>query len=320
MCRLSQISSRIRRHILRYEDPNPSGDHLSAVVCDACHNSGITPELDRCVHCGFDLGFPNVRAARATDEQNALVARYDAQLDSIPDKRVRETVLRFQRCVERESSVVVNKTAQALAEMLSSERDLFVPYYKLVEIDRRVPNLDDWNRWRPLVDQILFPQYYEEIRFASLTLDDLGVISYGPFTIHLDEELISARSSVFECNSIVFVRDKFAVFNANLQLPPGFRSTWEDRGKLAVAKYGSELAEDTDDEEFPRILLRNDDNESKDEFLEVHIWGPITEPAIKTVVLDRAARPTFDDIDEAYIVLIRELLLTKGISFVELAS
>jgi hypothetical protein len=49
-----------------------------------------------------------------------------------------------------------------------------------------------------------------------------------------------------------------------------------DRSKVALAKLAEEIADDTPNESFPGILLMPRPTREDDQFVEVHIWGPMS--------------------------------------------
>jgi hypothetical protein len=63
-------------------------------------------------------------------------------------------------------------------------------------------------------------------------------------------------------------------------LPPGYRSTWEDRGILATAKLEPKFVPSTSAAEFPAILVGN----TGQDFVEVHIFGPLNQGSIERIV------------------------------------
>ena len=79
------------------------------------------------------------------------------------------------------------------------------------------------------------------------------------------------------------------VFDADA-LPQGFRARWEDRQKLCVAKLAGKLTSGTTPAEFSRILLGQGATPEQDEFVEVHIWGPLTRRTFDCVVVKKGKK------------------------------
>jgi len=59
-----------------------------------------------------------------------------------------------------------------------------------------------------------------------------------------------------------------------------------------VAKKASELQPNTDPAEFPTLLLQQGATSEDDDFIEVHIWGPMTRRTFERVVLEPSPNAT----------------------------
>ena len=100
----------------------------------------------------------------------------------------------------------------------------------------------------------------------------------------LDEKMIGHRATVFEENSVVFMRHhKILVFESD-KLPKGYRATWESRGKLGVAKLADKINIDTKSDEYVNIIMNDGAVPEDDEFIEVHIFGPMSIRTVKRVL------------------------------------
>jgi hypothetical protein len=161
------------------------------------------------------------------------------------------------------------------------------------------------DRIRGSIDAMMFPHYHEEIRFAALSLDRRGVTSYGAYTVVIDTQKIHLRSTVFEGNSLHFFRQHVPGWTPP---PPGFRAVWEHRAKLTLAKLGARIKPETTTDDFSGLLLHCDGDRDKDDFVEVHIYGPISRRSIESVfgpkpkkkqdkVLFEKLRESLDDIN-----------------------
>ncbi|MGI0014715.1 MAG: hypothetical protein ACREBU_14930 [Nitrososphaera sp.] len=73
-------------------------------------------------------------------------------------------------------------------------------------------------------------------------------------------------------------------------LPRGYRAVWSKRGNLAVAKLGCRINHTTRAADFSELLLRQGATSAEDEFIEVHIFGPMTIRTIERVVVKRKKR------------------------------
>ena len=134
-----------------------------------------------------------------------------------------------------------------------------------------------------VADERLFPNYKEQIRFAALTLDDLGLCHYGECSIILNTPMICHRATVLHENAASWVRRHTGIS----PLPTGYRATWADRCKLAVAKLANQFLPGTTIDSFSHLLLKNGSG-GNDEFIEVHIWGPMTRRTFALVIVSQA--------------------------------
>lgn len=71
------------------------------------------------------------------------------------------------------------------------------------------------------------------------------------------------------------------------ELPRGNRATWERRGQLCAAKLAGKIDKDTQPDDFAALLMGQGRKPEEDEFVEVHIWGPMTVRTIEKVVYVR---------------------------------
>ena len=141
-----------------------------------------------------------------------------------------------------------------------------------------------------MADSALFTGYREHIRFGALSLDGLGVVYWGACSMVLKDNMIAHRTSVFEANSALFM-DTHGIGMANAdELPSGYRATWGDRARLCVAKLAAEIKDDIESDEFARELLVQGRTTADDDFIEVHVWGPINIRTVDRVVIQRRKR------------------------------
>jgi len=169
--------------------------------------------------------------------------------------------------------------------LASSTRQLYGTYYQLIEAGLRLPDGDEWDVLRELADTVLFPKYKQEMRFGALSLDGRGLPNYGECSIVLREEMIADRTSVFEENSALFVERHNIKISRKPNLPKGYRATWPDRAKLGVAKLYGRIDSTTTPDKYSRILLRAGATSERDDFIEVHIFGPMTVLTMEQVIV-----------------------------------
>jgi len=173
----------------------------------------------------------------------------------------------------------------------------------------KLPDGAPWDPLRRLADEALFSGYKEKIRFAALSLDGLGLPHYGECTLVLREELIAHRASLLEDNSALLM--KRLAYN----LPEGWRAAWPDRAVLCVAKLTERLQPGTQEAEFAALLLRPGARPEDDEFVEVHIWGPMSSWTFARVVLSHPA--TGRKLSKVRVKALRARLASAGITLEE---
>ena len=181
---------------------------------------------------------------------------------------------------------MIARDVSEVLRLAVSPRQLYANYYELIEGGIRLPDGDDWDMLRQLADTLLFPHSKEEIRFGALSLNELGLTNYGSCSIVLRENMIAHRSSVFEENSALFMEHRGVSMSRKTKVPPGYRANWADRGKLCVSKLGSRISAASTPADFSGILLKQGVTSGDDDFIEVHIWGPMSIFTIEKVVVD----------------------------------
>ena len=249
---------------------------------------------DRCPHCGRPGLYPNVRAASHPSEVAALAQRC-ADARAAADARGCATVADALVLAAAGSKAVIARPLGEIERLARNDREVYSTYYKQVEAEVRLPDASHWDPMRRIAEEALFPGYKEEIRFAALTLDDRGPPSYGTCFFTLRTPMIAHRASVFEENNVLFVKQRDLTFSELSDLPRGYRATWDDRGTLCLAKLGETLRPAMTGADYPGLLLRPGATTAEDDFVEVHVWGPITIRAVEKIVLldpekGRAAR------------------------------
>ncbi len=254
---------------------------LSLSPCDAC-GIGVVVSADRCPHCGRPGRFPNVRMAAVKAEREALAERYEHALGEAEGRGQRDAVAAFEEAA-RSSRAVMTRPVGELLRLATGDNELYATFYKTLGVTR-LPTGGSWDLLRAPVDEALFPTFKEEIRFAALSLDGKGLPHYGDCFITLRESMIAHRASVFEENTVVFMVRRGVPFADADKLKPGFRATWEERAKLCVAKLAARVAGPLDDEARAALLLAPAPEPDDDDFVEVHVYGPMTARTFERVV------------------------------------
>jgi hypothetical protein len=268
----------------------------------------IPLSAERCPHCGRPGLFPNVRAAEDAAERTALNKRYKSALASSTKKGTVVKVKNFGS-VTSKSTAVLARSANELQRLVTSDNELYATYYQLIEGGVRTPTGDKWDRLRRLADSTLFTGYEKHIRFAALSLDGIGLFNYGECSISLRTDMIAHRASVFEENSVLFMQHRGSGLHKGKALPRGYRSLWGERHKLCVAKLYKKINSATLATQYPGILLHQGLKSEDDDFVEVHIWGPMTIRTVEQVAFTPSKGPDQDAIIEG----LKERLVKAGV-------
>jgi hypothetical protein len=125
----------------------------------------------------------------------------------------------------------------------------------------------------------------------------------------LREDRIASRTSVFEENSLIFMRKREITMWDSDKLPHGYRAAWPDRHKLAAAKLGARIESGTTAADFQEILLKSGPTKIDDEFVEVHVFGPMTLKTFAKVTVTRKGRSP----SETRLNVLRDRLQRDGV-------
>jgi len=284
-------------------------------TCRFCGND-YPRALPYCSHCGHFAQFANVEAAEEPEERDALERRYQEAWAQATASGSATELAAFEKAVSASCAVACRKLWD-VERMADSDSELYPSYYGLVAGGSRAPADDAWNTLRPRADATLFPGYFQHIRSAALSLDGTGVASYGGCTIVFREEMIAHRATVFDENSILAVERRLASGDVSSvvprhitrDLPRGYRATWPDRAKLAVAKLGPRITPGMSPQEFPEVLLRQASDSADEQFIEVHIWGSMTRRSFARVLVRISRRGA----SKAQARVLREKLQNVGV-------
>jgi len=104
--------------------------------------------------------------------------------------------------------------------------------------------------------------------------------------------MIEHRTSVFEENSVVFMINTDIKIDDSDDFPKGHRASWSNRGKLAALKLVNRMQESMPKETYAEILVVNASKGENDEFIEVHIWGPISIRTIENITVKKPIKRT----------------------------
>lgn len=263
---------------------------MSMDVCGRCSYE-VPLECTACPHCGGYGFFPNVRRARDERELEALNVRYDAALQDAQQRGCGAAVQEFESAIANSKAVLACDLSKLLA--IATKAGVFANYYDLVSLQflaEPLPGKPDWSTLRPHAEIELLGSHnnIESLHYACLTLTGQSLPNYGECTVLLREDMTDQRASVFQENTGRFVHQHGVPF------APGFRSTWDNRGKLCVAKLANRMTKSTQSDEFPELLLKAGASGIDDEFVEVQVFGDMTIRTFErvTVAKKSPAKPT----------------------------
>ena len=245
-----------------------------SISCPDCTNEIPQPKTI-CPHCGQRGIFWNVIKADKDDERAALQVRYDIAKSDALARGADAAVKNFETAVAG-SKAVLARSVEDVQQLANSTQQPYATYYQLIEAGLKLPDNDEWNRARELTDTVLFPHFKEQIRFAALSLDGVGLSTFGDCSIELREEMIAHRASVFDENSVLFMERHGVKVSRTPNVPKGFRAIWGERDKLCVAKLARRIDSTTAPNQYSKLLLAQGASPETHEFVEVHIFGPMT--------------------------------------------
>lgn len=274
--------------------------------CTSC-GTEVPFDRDRCPMCGHDAGFPNVREVTMAAEKEALHLRYQTKLNNAAANGTDTQLLMFEDAVKG-SQAVVSVDLDYLLGFFLNNKALYSTYSLLVEGDVRKTASSKDDKRRRMVEGGFFGSYAAKIRYAALSINGKGPASYGSYTMVLKEVAVRDRATLLEENSYVF----FEKHRKRIpdDFPPGYRSVWKERHKLAVAKLADRVSGSVTEHDYPEILLSSSGDRKTDDFMEVHIYDLFDNNAVESVVIDKNAVKKARKTDLARL---KEVLVKKGI-------
>lgn len=254
---------------------------------EPCRYCGVEFQInfERCPHCARPGLFPNVRFAEL--ERPELNARYEDACREAEGRGAREALAAFEERVGAGSKAVLARSANELQRLATSDNEVYATFYELLGAQVKLWETGKWSVLRSAADVAFFPGYHMHIRFAALSLDSAGLSNYGDCSITLRTGMIAHRASVFEENTVTFLERRNIPFPGLANLPVGFRATWDDRARLCVAKVAKLIEAGATPETHDSLLLKQGQTSASDEFVEVHIWGPMTARTFERVAFRR---------------------------------
>lgn len=263
-----------------------------ARLCPECRN-GFPGSEERCPHCARPGLYPNVFTAEDAAEVDAVERRYQLARQAGMLRGADAAIENFEIEIDKTRAVIARPVGE-LQRLTTNDNEIYATFYQLLKAGVRIPTGEKWDTLRGVADEALFSGYKEHIRFAALSLDGSGLMNYGKCFIILRTEMIAHRASVFEENSVLFMEHQDIGMKDAHKLPHGYRATWENRGKLCIAKLAAKIDGTTLPDAYSGLLLQQGRTSEEDDFVEVHIWGPMTIRTVEEVSLNprekRAAR------------------------------
>jgi hypothetical protein len=244
---------------------------------------------ERCPHCAEPGIFTNVWVTQQSEDLDALERRYQAALVAAVERGC-DTVVRDLMAAASRSKAVIARWIDDVERLARGDKQVYATYYQQRRCQARQPDGDPWDALREPTDQALFGEQKEHIRFAALTLDGIGVLNYGDWSLVLRTPMIQRRASTFEDNTAVFMGERKVPLTDIIAAVRGYRASWDDRAKLCVAKLGGAVTPATTPAHFAGLLLMHGPpgKMATDRFVEVHIWGPLTIRTVERVILKKS--------------------------------
>lgn len=210
----------------------------------------------------------------------------------------------------KKTCAVVNANIEFLHHFITNDKMLYSTYGFQVAGEIRIPARENDARRRKATDALIFGDYGDQIRYAALSLNGVGLKSYGSYSMRLNEIAIRNRATLLEENSFDFVeRHQLTPKKAADSFPAGHRAKWQERHKLAVAKLAGNIKAATTESEYDRILLTSEGRHKTDKFIEIHIYGPFNNRSIEVVKGKSAPR---NRQEKAFLAIVKEHLAKAG--------
>jgi|CXWL01.1.fsa_nt_gi ribosomal protein L40E len=251
---------------------------IDSDVCDKC-GTKIVISATNCSTCDSHVGYPNVRMAGTQDEKATLRQRVKLAESSAIASGYTDKLQSFGEAIKSAKAVIC--THLSTLEKLSNNSQLLMTFYHQMDAGGRTLNFDD--QYEVLcnkVDEAMFPRFKAKIHFAVISLNELGINTYGPCHITLKSNYIQNRTTVFEENSCLFYKKH----NCFLEEPKGYRAIWEEKHLLAKAKLHSYLNANILPAQFTNILIQKA-IDGEDDFIEAHIYGNVDINTFESVIL-----------------------------------
>jgi hypothetical protein len=185
------------------------------------------------------------------------------------------------------SNVILTVTQEFLVAFLNSENSLYVNYHRLISAQQRIPAQQNNHTRRVESDNVVFGAYMDQICCCALSLTSTGAWGYGSYHLTLKIEMIESPLAFTQYNTYHYQKwfDELVHSDGHKYWheKPGFRAEWSRRAQLAVAKHAGDLRVNPRRADFGGILLKSTGTRAEEDFIEGHIYGPLSREAISMV-------------------------------------
>lgn len=210
-------------------------------------------------------------------------ARYADAFDAARSVGIEAKLVAYEAAAAK-SDAISNRTFAEVQRLAFSDDEVFATYYQRIKGGLHLPGGDDWDALRAMADTAIFGDAGKEhVRFAALSITGCGLTNYGECSLVWREDMIAHRASVFEENTAVFYQRHGIAGSKTAGVPPGYRATWSERGKLAAIKASGTPAALASTGFADLLLAPASGRSGDDQFVEAHIWGPLTARSLQTV-------------------------------------
>lgn len=255
----------------------------NAEPCADCGNE-VPLDWKSCPHCARPQLFPNVRLANHAAERAKLDERYQEALKDAQTRGCTSQLADFESACQRSAAVFRCQLLRLHAE-IASGTEVYKPFRDIERLRLRYEKeVDrDWQALRTKAERELLgnDDHLGSVHYANISLNGEGVQGYGDTTVTLRESMIAHRSTCIEGNSA----DLFAKHGSLAKI---LRSTWEDRGKLCVAKTAANVDASSKTDDFPGLIVKNRTPSNDDDFVEVIVFGTMTAATFEMVTIESA--------------------------------
>lgn len=255
-----------------------------------CRNQ-VPWDWAECPVCLSRVKPPNVRWAAA--ERAELLNLYRQAMDDLSRREAEKVAGLLETAVEQQAKAVIAMKLENAIDLFRKDRNsLYQNYHTQVASGSRLAAKLENDLMRRTVDAQIFGGIASKISMAALSLNGRGLQSYGQVFLELKEIVCTERASLLIDNGFEFVR---AHPGGPQGLPPGFRATWQDKGKLAVVKLAVKLQGSTQPAEFSNFLMEATASREHDRFIEVHIYGNWDTQAVACVRGPAGSQDSWED-------------------------